>query len=502
MDSPTTASTVLPSRSSRGWHVLLLGGFIIYALFLIHHVGAQAGGSDSSGYLNNARLLAAGQTATAPRVPPGIDAALFDSFTFIPLGFRPMPDAMMAPTYPIGLPLMLLSTAKVVGWKLAPPLVMVVSALLAVALMIPLGRAAGLTLGWAAAGALLLATCPLTTFMSVQLMSDIPATTVAVITILGAWRSRTHPRWALAAGAGFALGVLIRPTNFMLIIPVAVCLGLDGPRWLWLGLGGFPGALGQLIYNSAAYGNPLASGYGDDLGSKFSLGILPLTLAHYVKWLPVLLTPVVLIALGLPWFGRRARFTWVLVAWTVPFLAFYAGYWHTHEWWWYLRFLLPAFPAIIIGGLWVLRELWIRKLSPRWPRPLIARSCGLAAILVILIHAAFWHHRLNAHTIGYGESVYPESSAWAHEHLPADAILLTVQTSGALLYYTDFPLMRWDSLNPEKFSRLTTAAGRRPIVAVLFPHELPSALAPRLPGRWQEIGAVRHVTFWQWSPEG
>ena len=502
MDSPTAAANALPAHHSTWWRTLFLCGFVVYAFFLIRHVGAQAGSSDSSGYLNNARLLAAGQTATPQRIPPGIDAAQFDSFTFIPLGFRPMPDAQMAPTYPIGLPLVLIAAAKIVGWELAPPLVMVVSALLAAALMIPLGRAAGLTPGWSVAGALLFATCPLTTFMSVQLMSDIPATTVAMAAIGCAWRSRTRRSWALAAGAGFALGVLIRPTNVMLILPIAVCLGLDGRRWLLLGLGGFPGALVQLFYNSAAYGNPFASGYGDDLGSKFSLGIVPATLAHYVRWVPVLLTPVGILAVGLPWVGRRARFAWVLIAWTVPLLALYAGYWHTHEWWWYLRFLLPTFPAVIIGGLWVLRELWIRHLAPRIPSPLVARSCGIAAILVIFTHAAVWHHRLNAHLIGFGESVYPESSTWARAHLPADAIILTEQTSGALIYYTDFSLVRWDSLNPEKFARLTAVTGKRPIVAALFPHEVEVALAPRLPGRWQKIGAVRHVTFWQWSPEG
>jgi hypothetical protein len=98
--------------------------------------------------------------------------------------------------------------------------------------------------------------------------------------------------------------------------------------------------------------------------------------------------------------------------------------------------------------------------------------------------------------------VYQESCTWAREHLPADAILLTEQTSGALIYYTDFCIVRWDSLNPERFARLSALAGKRPLVAALFPHEVQTALASRLPGRWQEIGTVRHVTFWQWSPEG
>ena len=119
-----------------------------YAAFLAFHVGAYAGQSDSSGYLNSARLLAHGQTAVAQRIPAGIDPAALDSYTFIPLGFRPASAVAMAPTYPIGLPLALAALGPLMTWALAPHFLMVASALAAAVLMFPLGRASGLPRSW------------------------------------------------------------------------------------------------------------------------------------------------------------------------------------------------------------------------------------------------------------------------------------------------------------------------------------------------------------------
>jgi hypothetical protein len=388
MDSTPAAAPVSPPRTAFAGPVLLLVAFAVYGFFLARHVGALAAGSDSSGYLNNARLLARAETAMPQRIPPGLEAAAFDGFTFMPLGFRPYPGERMAPTYPIGLPLLLLGASKLVGWALAPPIVMVGCALAVAALMIPLGRAAGLPRGWAVFGALLFAAGPLTTFMSVHLMSDIPATAAATATILCAWLSRRHRGFAPLAGALLALGVLIRPTNALLLAPVALCLGLDLRRWLLLGLGGLPGAAALLTYNTSAYGHPLVSGYGG-IGPSFSTGFVPVTLEHYARWLPILLTPAGLLSLALPWFGRRERIAWVLVAWIVPLFAFYLAYRHTHEWWWYLRFLLPAFPACLIGGLWVGHRLWTLLPAPSLKLPHRARGLAVRAARALRGH----HHR-------------------------------------------------------------------------------------------------------------
>jgi hypothetical protein len=340
--------------------------------------------------------------------------------------------------------------------------------------------------------------------MSLQLMSDIPATAATTAAILCAWHSRTHRGRAVLAGAVFSAAVLIRPNNLILIAPVALCLGLDLRRWLCFALGGLPGAVGHIAYATAAYGHPLASGYSNDLGTKFSIDIVPATLAHYARWLPVLLTPVGLFALALPWVGRRHRFAWVLTAWLFVTFAFYATYFHTHETWWYLRFLLPAFPAALVGGLWVIHLLWLRLAPSRLRAPLAAGSIALAATLVVLGRSAVWHQRLDATLIGEGESVYPASCAWARAHLPKETIVATLQTSGALYYHSAFDLARLDMLTPERFARITAVArtAGRPIAAVLFPNETITELETRAPGRWTQIGAVRHVSVWQWAPVG
>ena len=497
MDS-TLAAAPPPSARLPAWALALLCAALVgYAAFLAFHVGAYAGQSDSSGYLNSARLLARGQTAVAQRIPAGIDPAALDSYTFIPLGFRPASAVAMAPTYPIGLPLALAALGPLITWALAPHFLMVASALTAAVLMFPLGRAAGLPRSWSVFGALLFVASPLTTFMSLQLMSDIPATAAASAAILCAWRSRTRRSWALGAGLVFSAAVLIRPNTLILLAPLALCLGFDLRRWLRFILGGLPGAAVQLAYNHAAYGHAFASGYGGDLASKFTLGIVPVTLAHYARWLPVLLTPVGLAALALPWFGRRHPFAWVLTTWIAVTFAFYTPYFHTHETWWYLRFLLPAFPAAIVGGLWVIHRLWSRFSLPRLYPPLVVRSLALAATLVVLGHSVIWHHRLDATLIGTGESVYPEACRWAKTRLPPDALILTQQTSGALFYYTPFALARWDSLTAGAHARL---AARHPLYAVLFPHETALALKTHAAGRWARVGAVRHVSIWQWSP--
>ena len=78
--------------------------------------------------------------------------------------------------------------------------------------------------------------------------------------------------------------------------------------------------------------------------------------------------------------------------------------------------------------------------------------------------------------------------------------VVTQQTSGAFFYYTDFPLVRWDTLKPERFARLAAAVGPRPLFAVLFPHEVTDALKLNSTGLWTQIGAVRQVTIWRWAP--
>ena len=306
--------------------------------------------------MNHARLLTARQVSTPIRRVPGLPYTALPQSVYVPLGFRPHGAGAIAPTYPMGLPMLVAAAAPAFGWLRAPGAVMLLHALLGVVLTALLARACGLPRSIAMLGAILLATSPLYLFMSVQLMSDTPALVWTCLAVVLCLRRGPHGRraWSdLLAGVAVSMAVLVRPTNILILLPVAICLGTAWRRWLCVIAGGAPGAALLLAFNIAAYGHAITTGYGDTTAA-FAVGNVLPSLRNYVTWLPVLLTPIGLLAIGLPLMVRRhGRLAVVLIAWAGSFLVFYAFYYHTHEWWWYLRFLLPAFPPLLVGALWV-----------------------------------------------------------------------------------------------------------------------------------------------------
>jgi hypothetical protein len=483
---------------------LAVGAAVVYFAFLVTHVGAYAGGADQSGYLSSARLLGLGRVTVPMRVVAGISPADLPPFAYVPLGFRPHGATEMSPTYPVGLPLAVLATARLTGWSIAPHATMVWHALLGVALMYWLGRMAGMSRGLSILASLMLATSPLYLFSSTTLMSDTPALVWTTAAVLLAWRSRDNHYLAALAGAAVALAVLVRPTNILVLGPVAACLGASRRRWSWLIAGGAPGAAILLGYNAAAYGNPLQTGYGD-VRDAFALANVPASFRSYVTWLPVELTPLVVLAAGLPVLQRgRPRLVAIVALWAVSFCGLYAFYYHTHEAWWYLRFVLPAFPPLIAASLLVgrwLMDRWPSSRRPTGSRALAAVGFGVG--LLVLAHNVVWTERLEAADAGRGERTYYEAATWARAHLPANSALLAVQTSGALFHYTDFPLLRWDVLSREQFEAVVAALEKRgqPLHAVLFPYEVEEqrALTDRVPGTWTLVGTVRQVTIWRFD---
>jgi len=503
MDS-STPSPALPAVHQRRWLALglLAFAFAAYAVLLGFHMGAYAGGSDSSGYLNNARLLRKGLVHVPRRAIEGLPPEALSAYAYVPLGFSPVGQRDMVPTYPIGLSLLMVAVAPVTGVSMAPHAVMLLHALLGVVMMFALARLVGLSPTAATLGAVLLAASPLYLYISLQAMSDTPALVWTTAAVYFAWRSQRSAGWALAAGFSVAVAVLVRPTNLLVLAPVAVCLGLDWRRWLWLGLGGAPGAVLLGIFNHALYGKILTTGYGD-VGSAFSQAFAPLSLRNYLQWLPVLLTPGLVLAVGALWILPRGqlRLLVVIVTWIFTYVGFYTFYYHTHETWWYLRFILPAFPAIILAMLFTGRTI-----AAQWS----ARTAGVAAIAVaigVLAWDGLWTRHFHALDSGRGESVYPQAITWAREHLPADAVIAAMQTSGALLYYSNFTFIRWDSFSENRFSSVTAAcvAAGRPFYAMLMPFEIEDqhALA-RMPGHWSQVGSVDnrygHVTILKWDP--
>jgi hypothetical protein len=489
MNDPVSASAVALSPWWKRPGVLLAAlALAAYAVLLALHVGTDAAGADASGYMNHARLLAAGRLHATPRLLPGATPEDQRSMLYVPLGFVPAPDGNgMVPTYPAGLPLLVAATAPFVGWEHAGDVVLCGHALLGLLLVYAFARAMGLSRRGAVLGATIIAASPLYLNYSVQMMSDVPALVWTLGAVLAAWRSRERAGWALAAGAATAMAVLIRPTDALIFAPIAVALGLSPRRWLLLIFGGLPGAVFFGFHSFSLYGHVLATGYGN-FASSFGAGWIGVTLWHYLRWLSALLTPVVLLAMGLPWLARaEPRKAALLGVWVLVFAAFYSAYDCTHETWWYLRFLLPAVPPLVVGGMLVAQHAWEGR---RWS--LIRTRVFVVALIVVIANSSFWNKRLPALNIGHDNRIYPESAAWLKASLPDNAVILSMQMSGTLFYYTDFTFLRWDFCNADNRQHVLDMVRNcgRPFYAALFPFENEAALQRHLPGKWTRIAIL------------
>ena len=131
-----------------------------------------------------------------------------------------------------------------------------------------------------------------------------------------------------------------------------------------------------------------------------------------------------------------------------------------------------------------------------------SRRVPAAAILgaLILCHNVWWDRKLYVLGVGEGEGTYLEAAEWIKTHLPRDAAIVAMQVSGSFFYYTDFPLVRWDFIDGAAVQRVEAeaASGRLQLYAVLFPYEINDWMAfARLPGTWEQVGAIKHVTVWQ-----
>lgn len=470
----------------------LLLGLLWAGWFTWTHAVVLPGGADSSGYYNAAHTLLAGATQQPAREIAGLRMAEMPHFTYVPLGFIPSPEkSALIPTYPIGLPLLFAGSATLLGWETGPKVVIVLHALAGLLLCYLLARSAGLSPAVAALPALALAVSPVQVMFSLQAMSDVPALTWCTLALLMA--QRRGPGATLAGGFAIGMAVLIRPTNALIFIPVAIALGGDGRRWLLCGLGGLPAAGALAAFNWLAYGSPLATGYGSALSTLVSLEWVPRTLLHYMLWIPVTASPLILALLAAPKAGAMDRRTlWMHAGWIVPVAAFYATYYHTHETWWYLRFLLPVYPSLLVlaaaGG-----AALVTRFRPAWLAALWA-----AAAVVILVNGVAWNRHFDSHHAGFHERLYPRAIRFIEDRVPADAVVVSMQLSGVLYRQTDYTLVRWDTLDGHwPRVRDALAAQGRPVYAALFAYELDYGFHERVPGNWVKLAEFDVVSLWK-----
>jgi hypothetical protein len=506
--SASSASTPPQSTAAGGgrspvprWFLwLALAAMAGYAVFLSANMTAVAGGSDSSGYLNSARLFAAGKVRAELRVPPEFAAVPeLQRSHFSPAGFNTFPvHDDLAPSYPSGLPLHLAVAGILFGWKFGPLLLQLAAAIGAVWLCYRAARELGLGYPLAAAGAAMLALFPVFLFTSIQTLSDTLATTWTLAALLCALRGRSSPRWAAACGAAMAIAVLVRPTNLLLAPGLVVLLGFDVRRLAAFVAGGVPGAIWLAWYNTHLYGGPMRSGYGDSFGGFGSEYGLP-TALHFARWLALFLPAVMLLLPAVALARRDTRTRELLGVGLVAAtnIGVYLFYSVSHEVWWCLRFILPGIAALILVGV-MGAEALARGAGARWPRGFRA---GLAALLTLWAAGNSWHWSRHLHLslVPVYESAYEEAALLVRQHVPANAVVVCGAVSGALYYYTQLPTLICDSIVAEDFARYVAIARKtgRPVYAVVFDIEKEEVVSRRCPGAWSRIASAGNIGIWQ-----
>jgi hypothetical protein len=490
MSNPNPANPPAP-RWFAGLAVFVLLG---YGTFLSVYFSSVAAGSDSSGYLNAAHLLAHGQLTAPQRDFSGLTAS--SATQFQPLGFIAEPNrARLVPSYPLGLPAHMAIASTFFGWTIGPLLVGVGSTLVAIFLMYVIARELAIAWPLAATGAVILGAFPVTIFIAVQPLSDVLATAWVLATIFGALRARSSQRWAIATGVALSIAVLVRPTNILIFPAVVVLLSADWRAITAVALGGLPGALVLLACNAQLYGSPWRMGYGS-IFEAFEASYFGSTMVHFGKWLGLLLPGLSLvfgaITIGLRRVGIRIRLAFAF--WFFTPVIFYAYYEVSGQTWWCLRFILPAVPALILSSLFSLDYF----LAPR-PRWLKIASTVIALWAIGL--STFWTREFHTLLSKTYEQAYAELGHWSHDHLPANTVLMANNESGALYYYTSFPILRWDQMSAAEFAQhaaLLKRAGR-PLHVITTEAEENHVLTQRIPARWKKITNLAQRSIWRYE---
>jgi hypothetical protein len=459
-----------------------------------------AGGSDSYGYLSQAELWRRGTLVVhqdVVRPTPWPHAAE----TWTPLGYRPSPHARdgYVPMYAPGLPLLMAAAQTVAGFCAAFAVVPICGAL-TIWLTFVLGRRLFGEPEIALGGAVLVAVSPVFLYQLMNAMSDVPVMafwTLALVLVSG--------RRAFASGIAMAMAIAIRPN----LAPLAAVLA----AWMWitgadlaqrlralfgLAAGIAPAVVGIAWLNAVLYESPLVSGYGTT-GDLYALGYLGANVANYLTWIADVETPIVGLAaiyVATPrlWPAPRLPSARVLIGGTLAVTLLSYLFYQPFDVWWYLRFLLPMWPVMMLATAAAIDGILTRVAVARRgrpsgrpesaadrpepatdrPEPAAARLAGLSIAMIAIVMILAWHHLHLARSrkvfdLGRSERKYVDVARFVAARTAPDAVILSHQHSGSLRFYAGRLTLRYDILEPEWLDRALTllqSVGRHPYLVL------------------------------------
>jgi hypothetical protein len=233
--------------------------------------------------------------------------------------------------------------------------------------------------------------------------------------------------------------------------------------WGALAAGVVPFVILVGLLQNEMYGSPLKSGYGD-LRLLFKVEHVWPNLQRYSSLLLQTETPVVLLALATPWLMRdplsRRRAIWLL-AFAGAVFACYIPY-EVFDAWWYLRFVLPAYPALLVLTAAALTVL-LSRTGALW------HPVGFAAVQVLTVVLVREGVKRHAFGLWEFERRFRLAGEYVASRLPENAIVITAQESGSIRFYSDRPTLVWRALPADGLDQALTfvrAHGYRPYLLI------------------------------------
>jgi hypothetical protein len=462
------------------------------------------GGADVYGYVSQAELWRKGDLRIRQDFVASIPWPNAE-WSFSPLGYRPGDNYTIVPTYPPGLPLIMVVFSLVLG-GIGPHAVPWVAGGALVLLTYALGtRLSGPPVG--AMAALSVASSPIVLMMTFSTMSDVPVAAFWVASVLLGCRGTV----AGAAGAGLMAGiaVLIRPNLVPLAVApfaVAVWRSTGTARRSWLARAAafsaafIPCALFIGWLFNELYGSPFTSGYGDN-SALFAWSHVPINLRNYPRWILESQGPLVFLFLLAPAFMARRDGGALVRAACFTFIALlficYLLYLPFDAWWW-TRFLLPAYPFMFIlaaDAVW----LGTARFGTR-----TQTAAALLFALAMVYYGSSNTYQRRIQDVGYGEQKYADVGAHANRTLPKNAVVYAMQHSGTVRYYSGRLTIRYDYIDRDWLDRSIAhmrSAGYEPFFLLddweltLFQAKFAAQAHAALVAREPVHGRCTHTTF-------
>ncbi len=428
----------------------------------VHFGSTTAGGADSYGYVSEAGLFLNGQLTIQQdimRQSPWPNAAE----TWAPLGYRASPhrpDAIV-PLYAPGLP-MLMAAAQRIGGFCAAFVVVPLCGALTVWLTFVFGRQLLDSTTAAIGAAILVATSPIFLYQLMNPMTDVPVTaawTLALVLSVGGWPA--------AAGVASGVALLIRPNLAAVTFALLGWLILTRRKPLRFLLALLPFAAVLAVINASLYESVTVSGYGT-LEELYSWSYAATNARQFALWTLETQTPIVVLAalyILVPRMFAPSRVLYprvLLIAVGGAIKLSYLFY-QPFDAWWYLRFLLPAWPIVM-----VITVATIAAIAERLSKPL-APVASLVVVLVLAVNGLRVAATRFAFEIGRAERRYVDVARFIEANTDRRAVIVALQHSGTVRLYAGRLTLRFDQLDPAWFDRaieFLAASGRHPYIVI------------------------------------